>query len=275
MSISASLAGAIFDGFDEMKHGMTLSRFEANITELMRLDRGQFKVLILGRDTAFHDDLEFRAIIHGRQITAGGQDVQARDRRAFREIQVRDFTLEEARTFVERYFPIAAQEATRGAENPDPHWIEARREELLDGSFDHHYVNRDENLALWTFLHSARISQDQHGQIVVGLDLREATRRLTPVLRIGFAENSEDGAPAPLVAAPVQTIYRAWGVREAELERVRPFFGEEKLWDKIRPLEVEFKASGRSETSERETKPSQPANKLTLPQAKPRVQGNR
>jgi hypothetical protein len=51
---------AIFDGFDEMKHGMTLARFEANITELMRLDREHAKLIILGRDTAFQDDYEFK-----------------------------------------------------------------------------------------------------------------------------------------------------------------------------------------------------------------------
>src|SRR5262249_45742927 len=50
--------------------GMTLVRLEANMTELMRLDRGAAKLVILGRDTAFHDDYEFKFIIQGRQMTA-------------------------------------------------------------------------------------------------------------------------------------------------------------------------------------------------------------
>src|SRR5262249_4237355 len=85
----------IFDGFDEMKHGMTLSRFEANLTEFMRLDRGAAKVVILGRDTAFHDDYEFKSIIEGRQMTAAGQELAARGRRPFRQAGIRDFSAEQ------------------------------------------------------------------------------------------------------------------------------------------------------------------------------------
>lgn len=127
----------LFDGFDEMKHGMTLAHFEANIKELMRLDLGAAKVIILGRHTAFQDDDEFRAIIHGRQRTTGGQEVVAQGRRAFREISVRDFSLEEARSFVDRFFPISAHEAARGSDRSvDIGWITARRTELLAGDFD-------------------------------------------------------------------------------------------------------------------------------------------
>jgi hypothetical protein len=127
----------IFDGFDEMKHGMTLARFEANIVELMRLDKGAAKLIILGRDTAFHDDYEFRSIIMGRQHTAGGQEVAARDRRAFRQIQMSDFSIEEARRFVERFFPVAARDAARGSGKPaDEAWITERCAELLGDSFD-------------------------------------------------------------------------------------------------------------------------------------------
>jgi hypothetical protein len=127
----------IFDGFDEMKHGMTLARFEANITELMRLDRDAAKIVILGRDTAFHDDYEFKSIIAGRQITAAGQDVAARGRRPFRHVTIREFTVDEARCFVRRFFPVAAREANRGSANGvDEAWIAARTSELLSGAFD-------------------------------------------------------------------------------------------------------------------------------------------
>ena len=56
----------IFDGFDEMKHGMTIARFERNVSELMRLDKASAKLLVLGRDTAFQTDVEFRSIIQGQ-----------------------------------------------------------------------------------------------------------------------------------------------------------------------------------------------------------------
>jgi hypothetical protein len=127
----------VFDGFDEMKHGMTLPRFESNIVELMRLDRGAAKVMILGRDTAFQTDIEFKSIIMGRQTTAGGNEVQARNRRAFRQIGVREFDLAEARTYVERFFPIAAKETSFAIGEPiDDAWINHRTQELLSGKFD-------------------------------------------------------------------------------------------------------------------------------------------
>ena len=120
-----------------MKHGMTFARFEANVEELMRLDRGAGKLIVLGRDTAFHDDVEFKSIILGRQVTAGGNEVRTRGRRAFQELRVRDFGLDEARRYVERYFPIAAQEANRGSEfEHDTSWVGHRQQELLSGNFD-------------------------------------------------------------------------------------------------------------------------------------------
>ena len=126
----------VFDGFDEMKHGMTMARFESEIVELMRIDRGAAKMMILGRDTAFHDDVEFRSVIHGRQRTSRGNEVPAQGRRAFRELGIRDFTLDEARAFVRRYFPALAREAARGRPGMDAAWIDARGEELLSGRFD-------------------------------------------------------------------------------------------------------------------------------------------
>jgi hypothetical protein len=127
----------IFDGLDEMKHGMTLHAFERNMAELMRLDRVKAKILILGRDTVFQNDIEFRSIILGRQRTAAGREVSARDRRACRPIEICGFTLTEARSFVERYFPWRVQEAARENGRPsDTRWMAARTIELADAAFD-------------------------------------------------------------------------------------------------------------------------------------------
>ncbi|RWC07550.1 MAG: hypothetical protein EOS52_32920 [Mesorhizobium sp.] len=127
----------IFDGFDEMKHGMTLPVFENMIVELMRLDKGDAKIIILGRDTAFQDDIEFRSIISGRQVTSGGVEVQARDRRAFREVNLREFTLDEARRYVENFFPIAAHETLKGIPKGEREkWLKSRIDELTNGNLD-------------------------------------------------------------------------------------------------------------------------------------------
>jgi hypothetical protein len=119
----------IFDGFDEMKHGMTPARFERVMNTLMKLDRENAKLVILGRDTAFHTDEEFQAIIEGQRVTSGGQLVKIRDRRACIQKKMSGFTLSEARDFVSRYFPIKVRELNP---NHDSVWLDQRILELLD-----------------------------------------------------------------------------------------------------------------------------------------------
>lgn len=127
----------IFDGFDEMKHGMTLSVFENNFSKLMRLDCKNAKILILGRDTAFHDDLEFKAIILGRQTTFAGKEVRSLNRRECRPVTLRGFNIDEARQFIGQYFPLKTQESwRRSGMPPSDDWIKSRTLELLSGSFD-------------------------------------------------------------------------------------------------------------------------------------------
>jgi Restriction endonuclease len=121
----------IFDGFNEMKHGMTISQLEANFVELMRLDKGAAKIVFLGRDTIFHEDFEFRSIILARQTTAGGQEVRGRGRRSLKEMGIRDFSVNESHFFVRKFFTAISQEP-----GDDALWISRRIEEMLDGSFD-------------------------------------------------------------------------------------------------------------------------------------------
>jgi hypothetical protein len=103
----------------------------------MKLDRGAARIMILGRDTAFHDDHEFRSAILGRQTTASGQEIAVRGRRACRPIQLREFTLIEARQFVKNYFSLKVeQEATRSGAQLDKAWISSRTAELLGGEFN-------------------------------------------------------------------------------------------------------------------------------------------
>lgn len=127
----------IFDGLDEMKHGMTFPRFQQTVDRLLELDKGDARILLLGRDTVFRTDREFAAIVGGLQTTAGGQDVPIKGRRTWEVISLRDFTLNEARDFVRRYFPVAAERFARERDIAlNPRWIEQRRTELLDNRFD-------------------------------------------------------------------------------------------------------------------------------------------
>lgn len=125
----------IYDGFDEMKHGLTPSKFQTVLGELMKLDDGDARILVLGRDTAFHDDVEFKAVIDGVQTTPAGRSVPTPGRRPYRHVEIRGFTPEEARSYVERYFPIRAAEESDGPAT-DPTWVEQRVAELVSGRFD-------------------------------------------------------------------------------------------------------------------------------------------
>ena len=71
--------------------------------------------------------------------------------------------------------------------------------------------------------------------------LPEIVRRMTQVLRIGLTPDPEFDPATRIdeLRIPVQSLYRAWNLRESELDRTRPFFGDEDVRAKIRPIEVE------------------------------------
>jgi hypothetical protein len=114
---------------------------------------------------------------------------------------------------------------------------EAMQKARTLGRNEHHYVSLDESLALWTFLHAVHIDTSP---ATITIDLREAKRRMSGITRMRFAEDIDEGIPAELstITASVQSVYRAWGLREPELEKLRPYFGRDDLRGKIRPLEV-------------------------------------
>jgi hypothetical protein len=125
----------IYDGFDEMKHGLTPAKFQQVLSELMKLDEEDARILILGRDTAFHDESEFRIIIDGVQKTAAGREIVVPRRRPYRHVEIRGFTPDEARDYVSRYLPIRAVEERDGPAT-DPAWVSQRVVELASGRFD-------------------------------------------------------------------------------------------------------------------------------------------
>jgi hypothetical protein len=95
----------------------------------------------------------------------------------------------------------------------------------------------DDNLAFWTFLYSAKVESNPPR---VTVDLRELRKRAGSALAMGFADEQDENVPEDLryISAEVQPIYRAWGVREAELDKSRPYFSEGHLRAKILPLEI-------------------------------------
>jgi hypothetical protein len=127
----------IFDGLDEMKFGMTFEIFERNIERLLSLDEGRSKLLLLGRDTVFRDDMEFRRILDGTQLTAGGQQVVRFGRRQIKHLDLRGFSVDEAHYFVSNFFPIKVSEIEgRDAIVRNKKWQIQRIKEMTDGDFD-------------------------------------------------------------------------------------------------------------------------------------------
>jgi hypothetical protein len=80
---------------------------------------------------------------------------------------------------------------------------------------------------------------------------------------MGFADEQDENLPeeARYLSAQAQPIYRAWDVRESELDKVRPFFTDEHIRAKILPLEITRMAR---EDREKPAAPAKPAAKTTL-----------
>jgi hypothetical protein len=105
------------------------------------------------------------------------------------------------------------------------------------GRNEHHYVAMDANFSLWTLLYSAKVESNPPK---ITIDLRELRKRASAALTMGFADEQEENLPEEFrfLPVPAQGIYRAWGIRESELEKVRPYFTDAALRGKILPLEI-------------------------------------
>jgi len=120
----------ILDGFDEMKHGMTFPVFQRECDRLFSLHEGDARVMLLGRPNAFPSDREFRAVIKGKVTTATGDEIGRPGRPECRDVRLREWTEEEARAFVSRFFPYLA-----GKQDGGPEWIAERLALLLSDRF--------------------------------------------------------------------------------------------------------------------------------------------
>jgi hypothetical protein len=101
------------------------------------------------------------------------------------------------------------------------------------------------------------------------IDLREAKRRMSSIIRMGFAEDSEERETTTgdlsLISAPIQSVYRAWDIRARELERARPYFGRDSnLRDKISPFEVVRSGRERDPEPPRPSRPAEEKPTLSL-----------
>jgi hypothetical protein len=92
----------ILDGFDEMKHSLTWDEFKFNFEQINRLVKGQSRVIILGRPTAFLSDEEHKHALHGIRYIHG-QEFREPDWPTYGEIYLGAFNRRQIVTFLERY----------------------------------------------------------------------------------------------------------------------------------------------------------------------------
>ncbi|MET3925158.1 restriction endonuclease [Devosia sp. 2618] len=122
----------IFDGFDEMKHGMTIGMFQKQFDRLLQLAEGKAKVLVLGRDTAFLDEAEFKSVVKGRSFTANGTEVLSLSRPECDHVKLLPFTKQEAHKFIAGYFRHLLMKDGKDFDG----WAEVRLGQLLSPRFD-------------------------------------------------------------------------------------------------------------------------------------------
>jgi hypothetical protein len=124
----------IFDGFDEMKHGMTERDFKRIFTELKKLVDGDSRVMVLGRPSALTSDSD-RAVLFGSK---GPKSIveAIRDEIVFKEVTIAEFDDIQLETFVNHYLDILnIKRAENGKAQLAKETIEQRIEEVLSEQF--------------------------------------------------------------------------------------------------------------------------------------------
>ncbi len=92
----------ILDGFDEMKHAMSLDAFVYNFDQINLLVEGRSKIVVLGRPSAFMSEDEKQTVLHGyRKI--GDIEVSDASKKDYREIEVALFDREQLTDFIVKY----------------------------------------------------------------------------------------------------------------------------------------------------------------------------
>jgi len=112
----------VLDGFDEMKHAMSWADFRAQIADLNRLTKGNSKVLLLGRPSAFTSTDEHFHVLRGRKRWGDGWR-RLPEWPEFIEYDLDEFTAEERATFFRGYLRYLA---TRSGRTLSENWIEQR-----------------------------------------------------------------------------------------------------------------------------------------------------
>jgi NACHT domain/Restriction endonuclease len=92
----------ILDGFDEMKHSMTVSSFRFNFREVLKLATPNAKIILSGRPTAFLNEAERKEFLHA-SVKRGEQQFSIKGAPNFQEIEIAPFGRTQMTAFITKY----------------------------------------------------------------------------------------------------------------------------------------------------------------------------
>lgn len=90
------------DGFDEMKHAMSVPDFKYNFSQLHSLVESNTRVVLLGRPSAFISDSEEHHVLRGVQ-RIGGREIELPGAPEYTCLRLAQFTEVQAFEYIERY----------------------------------------------------------------------------------------------------------------------------------------------------------------------------
>lgn len=125
----------ILDGFDEMKHAMTVCAFREMFVEICGLVEGNSKILILGRPDAFLSESEQKSVLHGFD-DVGGVEIKDPSLASFDSIKIRTFDRGQVEIFLRRYLAYL-QSSEQGLDDfrRSKEFFDKRLTELLSDSY--------------------------------------------------------------------------------------------------------------------------------------------
>lgn len=101
----------ICDGFDEMKHAMSWSDFRSTIAEINKLNKGNSRLILLGRPNAFMSLDEHIQVLRGKR-KFGDTYRKLAEWPEFEEWELCDFDADERSAFIRKYLNVSVQQSS-------------------------------------------------------------------------------------------------------------------------------------------------------------------
>ncbi len=136
----------VLDGFDEMKHAMTVHDFKANFRQFNRLLTGNSKVVLLGRPNAFTSE-SHELVLRGRNVVAGVA-IQSSEFKEWKEFELAKFTSEESKILLESCLSVALNAHRYNAQESIETFATRRANEIFDSVADKDLLARPVHIPL-------------------------------------------------------------------------------------------------------------------------------